>query len=117
VKHALEQKVDGSESEAEVQARVDEVLSQNLEPIHRKRRARARQQMIDHGVAYVKEELAGEEDLNAWQRLSIARDVKQDLEEQVTGDESEDDVEAFVVGILDEVLGDSEEDAEDVEED
>jgi hypothetical protein len=53
---------DRSESEADVQVRVDDLLSQHLAPIHSKRRAQARQQLIDHAVAYAKQEVASEEE-------------------------------------------------------
>jgi hypothetical protein len=59
--------------------------------------------------------LASEEDLDARERLSIERDVKQDLEEWVTGEESAGDVEAFVDQVLDELLGETEEEDEEEE--
>jgi len=116
VKRALAQEVDGRESEADVQARVDELLKQNLEPICRSRRALARQHLIDHGVAYAKQALAGEEHLDRWQLRAVQADVKQDLHEQTTGEESEADVETFVDEILYEVL-EGNEDEDDEEED
>lgn len=109
MKRAVEQEVAGSESDAEVQSRVDDILTQQLQPIETKRREKARQRLIEHGRAYVTRELASEEDLDARERMSIERDVKQDLEEGVTGEESESDVEAFVDEVLEEVLGEPEE--------
>ncbi len=49
--------------------------------------------------------------------MSIEGDVKQDLEEGVTGEESERDVEAFVDEALDAVLGETDEEADGDEED
>jgi hypothetical protein len=113
VKRALDQEIDGSESEADVETLIDRFVTKQLEPIQTKRRARIRQQLIDHGKAYVARELASEEDLDTWERRSIERDVKRDLEEQVTGDESESDVEVFVDEVLDHELGETEEEDED----
>jgi hypothetical protein len=117
VKRALEQEIDGSESEANLQARVDDLLTKQLEPIQRKRREQARQELIEHGTAYARRELAREDDLDASERLSIGRDVERDLEEEVTGEESEDDVEAIVDEILDEALGEAEDEDEEQDED
>ena len=48
------------------------------------------------------------------ERLSIERDVKHDLEDGVTGEESTDDVETFLDEVLDELRGETEEeDSED----
>ena len=120
VKRALEQEIDGSESEADLQARVDDLLTKHLEPIQRKRREQTRQELIEHGTAYARRELAREDDLDASERLSIGRDVERDLEKEVAGEESEDDVEALVDEILDQALGEAEEEDgedEDGEED
>ena len=46
VKRALEQEIDGSEPETDLQARVDDLLTKHLEPIQRKRREQARQALI-----------------------------------------------------------------------
>jgi len=117
VKRALEQKIDGSESEADLHARVDDLLTKYLEPIERKRREQARQELIEHGTAYARRELAREDDLDASERLSIGWHVERDLEAEVTGEESEDDVEALVDEILDEALGEAEEEDEEEDED
>ena len=117
VKRALEQEIDGSESETDLQAHVDDLLTKRLEPIQRKRREQARQELIEHGTAYARRELAQEDDLDASERLSIGRDVERDLEEEVTGEESEDDVAALVDEILDEALGEAEEEDEEDDED
>jgi hypothetical protein len=115
VKRALEQAIDGSESEADLPAFVDNLLVQQLEPLERKRRETARPRLIAQGVAYVRLQLASEEDLDARERLSIERDVKQDLEEAVTGEESAGDVEAFVDQVLDDLLGETEEEDDEEE--
>ena len=118
VKRALEQAIDGNESEADLQALVDDLLAQQLEPLESKRRETARPRLIAHGAAYVRLQLAAEDDLDARERLSIERDVKQDLEDGVTGEESTDDVETFVDEVLDNLRGETEEeDDEDEEED
>jgi hypothetical protein len=114
VKRAVEQAVDGSESEADLRAVVDRLLAQLLEPLARKRRETARPRLIAHGVAYLRLQLAAEDDLDARERLSIERDLKQDLEDGVTGEESTGDVEAFVDEVLDDLRGETEEeDSED----
>jgi hypothetical protein len=109
VKRAIEQTVDGSESEADLRALVDRLLAQLLEPLAQKRRETARPRLIAHGVAYLRLQLAAEDDLDARERLSIERDVKRDLEDGVTGEESTGDVEAFVDEVLDDLRGQSEE--------
>src|SRR5713226_6378221 len=80
VKRGLEQAIDGSESEADLPALVDDLLAQQLAPLEKKRRETARQRLIAHGVAYVSVQLAFEDDLGTRERRVIERDVKQDLE-------------------------------------
>jgi len=114
VKRAVEQAVDGSESEADLRALVDRLLAQLLEPLARNRRETARPGLIAHGVAYLRLQLAAEDGLDTREGLSIERDVKRDLEDEITGEESRDDVETFVDEILDELRGETEEeDSED----
>jgi hypothetical protein len=115
VKRAVEQAIVGSESETDLPALVDNLVAQHLEPLERKRRETARPRLIAHGVAYVRLQLAAEDDLDARERLSIERDVKRDLEDEVTGEESTDDVEAFVDEALDDLR--SQTDEEDNEDD
>lgn len=112
VKQALEQDLDGSESEADIKAWVDDFLARHREPAEAKQQKQARQRLIAYGVAYVRRELASEEDLDPRERIAIERDVKQDLEEAVTGKESERDVEAFVDGVLEQMIGEPEEEAD-----
>jgi hypothetical protein len=115
VKRAVEQAIVGSESETDLRALVDNLVAQHLEPLERKRRETARPRLVAHGVAYVRLQLAAEDDLDARERLSIERDVKRDLEDEVTGEESTDDVEAFVDEALDDLR--SQTDEEDNEDD
>jgi len=117
VKRALELAIDGSESEADLPALVDNLLAQQLEPLERKRLEAARPRLVEHGVAYLRLQLAFDENLDARERLAIERDVKQDLKEGVTGEESVGDVEAFVDEVLDDLRGESEEDDEEDERD
>lgn len=112
VKRALEREVNGSETEAQVQAQVADLLALQLEPIKSKRREQARQQLIEHGVACAQRELAREDDLDARERSCIEGDVKESLEEEIVGDESESDVEGLVNEILDELFGEAEEEDE-----
>ena len=109
VKRAIEQAIDGSESEVDMRALVDSLVAQHLEPLDRKRRETARPKLIAHAVAYLRLQLAAEDDLDARERLSIERDVKQDLEDGVTGEESTGDVETFVDEVLDDWRGETEE--------
>ena len=113
VKRAVEQAVDGSESEADLRMLVDRLLAKLLEPLAQKRRETARAGLIAHGVAYLRLQLAAE-DLDARERLSIERDANRDLNHEVTGEESTDDVEILVDGILDELRDEPEE--EDLED-
>jgi len=115
VKRALEEAIDGSESEPDLPALVDDLLAQQLEPLEKKRRETARPRLVAHGVAYLRLQLAFEDDLGATERLAIERDVKQDLEEGVTGEESVGDVEAFVDEVLNDLLGETEEEDEEAE--
>ena len=113
VKRAIEQAIDGSESEVDMRALVDNVVAQHFEPLDRKRRETARPKLITHGVAYLRLQLAAEDNLDARERLSVERDMKRDLEDGVTGEESTGDVEAFVDEILDGLRGEIEEEDED----
>jgi len=112
VKRAVEQAIVGSESEADLRALVDRLLAQLLEPLARKRRETARPGLIAYGVAYLRLQLAAEDDLDARERLSFERDVKRDLEDAVTGEETTGDVEAFVDEVLDDRRGETEEEDE-----
>jgi len=112
VKRVLEREVNGRETEAEVQAQVDDLVALQLEPIKSKRRQQARQELIEHGIGCAKRELAREDDLDARERSCIERDVKEALEEEIVGDESESDVEGRVNEILDELFGETEEEEE-----
>ena len=67
--------------------------------------------LIAHGVSYAARELTEEKDLNASERGEIEQAVNQELEHEVTGDESEDDIEVIVDQFLDDELGEPEEDA------
>ena len=116
VRQALDRELDGSESDTDVKARVEEILEDALKPIQKTRRETARRALIAHGVEYAAEELAQEEDLSPWERASTGRDVKLALEEEITGKESESDVEALVDDILDDLLGETEGDEEDDDE-
>jgi hypothetical protein len=115
VKRAIEQAIIGSESEADLRALVDDLVAQHLEPLERKRRETARPRLIAHGVAYLRLQLAAEDDLDARERLSIERDVKQDVEDGVTGEESTGDVETFVDEVLDDWRGETEEEDDEEE--
>jgi hypothetical protein len=64
VKRTLEQELEGSESQADVRGLVDESLDHEIAEAVEERRKRARPNLIAHGVAYAKRELAQEEDLN-----------------------------------------------------
>jgi hypothetical protein len=110
VRQALDQELDGSESEADVQTRVEKILADALGPIRQARRETVRQALIAHGVEYATQELAQEEDLTAWARASIGQDVKRALEDEIGGEESESDVEALVDDLLNDVLGEAEDD-------
>jgi len=112
VKRAIEQAIDGSESEVDMRALVDNVVAQHFEPLDRKRRETARPKLIAHAVAYLRLQLAAEDDLDARERRSVERDVKQDLEDGVTGEESTGDLETFVDEILDGLRGEIEEEDE-----
>jgi hypothetical protein len=112
VHQALDRELDGSESDADVQTRVEEILEDALKPIQKARRETVRQALIAHGLAYAAQELAQEEDLTTWERASTGRDVKLALEDEITGTESERDVEALVDDVLDDVLGETEDDEE-----
>ncbi len=113
VTRALEQDLDGSESEADVQAQVTKTIERELKPLQKQTREKVRQQLIAHGVAYAKGELDWK-DLEAWERSQIERDVKQALHQEITGDESKEDVGRRVDEILREILPET--DAEDDED-
>ena len=112
VKQILEQDIADDESEAGVEARVDEILDREVDAVDEQRRAKARPKLIAHGASYAARELAPEKDLDASDRWEIQQAVKQELEQRITGDESEDDVEALVNEFLDGELGEPGEDDE-----
>jgi hypothetical protein len=116
VRQALDRELDGSESDADVQARVERILEEALTPIQQARRDTVRRELIAHGIQYAAQELAQEEELTRWERASTGRDVKRALEDAITGTESERDVEALVDDVLDDVLGEREDDEEGDEE-
>jgi len=113
VKRALEQDIDGSECEADVLAQVTKTIERELKPLQKQTREKARQQLIAHGIAYAKGELDWKEDLEVWERSQIQRAVKQALHQEITGEESEDEVERGVDEILNGILPET--DAEDDE--
>jgi hypothetical protein len=113
VKGTLEQELDGSESQADVRGLVDESLDDKIAEAVEDRWKSARPNLIAHGVAYAKRELAQEEGLNAWDRL-IEGAVKEELKQTLTGEESDRDVADIVDDILDAELGEAQtEDEED----
>jgi hypothetical protein len=114
VTRALEQDLDGSESEADVQAQVTKTIERELKPLQKQTREKVRQQLIAHGVAYAKGELDWEEDLAARERSQIEHAVKQALQQEITGDESKEDVGRRVDEILREIVPET--DAEDDED-
>ncbi len=110
VKQTLEQEIDGSESEADVRALADEVVDRELEDAAGEQRERARPELIAHGTAYAARALAREKDLDVRARWEIEKDVKRALEQEITGDESERDVEDLIDEMLEEELGETEAD-------
>jgi hypothetical protein len=113
VKEVLEQEIKGSESETDLRPLVDDILDQELEEAEEKRREQARPTLIRHGALYATRELARETDLDPRERWQIEAAVKEELEQELTGDESERDVEGLVDAFLDEELGEPEENHED----
>lgn len=116
VRQALDRELDGSESDADVETRVEEILEEALKPIQKARRQTVRRELIAHGIEYAAQELAQEEELTPWERASTERDVKLALEDEITGTESEHDVEALVDDVLNDVLGGTDDDEEGDEE-
>ncbi len=110
VKRALEEEVSGKKSKADVETLVEDVLDDELEAAEEKKRKKARPKLITHGVAYARRELTEEPDLDVWDQWDIERDVKNELEREITGDESQRDVEVLVDEILDDMLGEAETD-------
>ena len=113
VRQALDRDLDGSETDTDVQRRVEKILEGAIKPIQKARRETMRQTLIARGAEYAAEELAQVEDLPSWERASIARDVKRALEDEITGTESDRDVETLIDEILDDILGEPEDDEED----
>jgi hypothetical protein len=116
VRQALDRGLDGSESDTDVKARMEEILGDALKHTQKTRRETARRALIAHGIEYATQELAQADTLSPWERASTGRDVKIALEDEITGTESEPDVEALVDDVLDDVLGEAEDDAEDDDE-
>jgi len=112
IKQALEHDVRGTESEGDIRASVDELLDDELDAVEEQRCEKARPNLILHGDAYVRRELARETDLDGLERWQIQQEVKEQLEREITGEESERDVEALADDILDEKLGEPEDDGE-----
>src|SRR5574337_1580087 len=63
--------------------------------------AQRRANLIESGVSYASRELHQEQDLGGWTRLQIEQKVKQTLEQQIDGGESEAEVRALVDETLD----------------
>jgi hypothetical protein len=108
-KEVLEQEITGTESETDLRPLVNEILDQELEEAEEKRREQARPTLIRHGAVYATRELARETGLEPRERWQIEAAVKEALEQELTGDESERDVENLVDAFLDEELGEPEE--------
>lgn len=104
-KEILEQEIEGNESETDMRSLVNEILDQELEEAEEKRREQARPKLIAHGAMYARRELARETDLEFRERWQIEAAVKEELEQELTGDESEHGVEDLVDAFLDEELG------------
>jgi len=113
VRQALDRDLDGSESDAAVQRRVEQILEDAITPIRKAMRETGRQALIAHGIEYAAEELAQEENLSSWERTAMARAVKRALEDAITGTECDGDVEALVDDFLDDVLGEPADDEDD----
>jgi len=112
IKQTLEHDVRGTESEGDIRASVDELLGDELDAVEEQKREKARPNLILHGAAYARRELARETDLDGLERWQIQQEVKGQLEREITGEESDRDVEALVDDILDEKLGEPEDDGE-----
>lgn len=113
VREVLEREIDGGESETELRPLVNEILDQEIEDADEKRRQEARPRLITHGASYAARELARETDLEPRERWQIEAAVKAELEQELTGAESEGEVEDLVDTFLDEELGEPETDDED----
>ena len=111
VRQALDRELDGSESDADVHTLVEEILEEAVKPIQKARRETVRRGLIAHGVEYAAQERP-RGDPDSVERVSTGRDVKLALEDEITGTESERDVEALVDDVLDDVLGGTEDDEE-----
>ncbi len=113
VKEILEQEIEGNESDTDMRPLVNEILDQELEEAEEKRREQARPKLIAHGALYATRELARETDLESRERWQIEAAVKEELEQELTGDESEREVEDLVDAFLDEELGEPKNDEDD----
>jgi hypothetical protein len=116
VQRALVDGITGNESERDVCAQVDPILAPELAAAGEKRRQVAQSELIADGAAYAARELARETDLAAGERQRIARLVKQELERAVSGTESARDVKGFVDKLLDDELGEAEDDKAEADE-
>jgi hypothetical protein len=110
VKRVLADEITGDESERDVRGRVDTILAPELTAANEKRRKLAQSELIAHGDAYAARELARETDLTVGERQRIAQLVEQELERAISGMESARDVRALVDQLLDEELGEAEDD-------
>ncbi len=113
MKEILEQEIEGNESDTDMRPLVNEILDQELEEAEEKRREQARPKLIAHGALYATRELARETDLESRERWQIEAAVKEELEQELTGDESEREVEDLVDAFLDEELGEPKNDEDD----
>jgi hypothetical protein len=110
ITRALADEITGDESERDVRARVDTILSPELTAAGETRRKAAQSELIADGVAYAERELARETDLTVGERLRVARLVERELERAISGTESARDVRALVDQLLDDELGEAEDD-------
>jgi hypothetical protein len=70
----------------------------------KQKQAVRRTDLVDSGVSYAGRELRQEHDLDGWTRVKIEQKVKQTLEQEVDGSESEADVRALADDVLDQEL-------------
>ena len=104
VRGTIAREVVGTEPQEDIEKLVDEILIPFLEEGADRAEKERKIKLVEYGKKYTQEELDEEEDLNPFERAMTFEKVRQALEQQLIGDETQAQVEDLVEDLLDEEL-------------
>jgi hypothetical protein len=99
-----------AEEEAGRRAKLDEDAAHRREEAAARERAEAKQRLLERGMSVVDRELRADPDLDPTEREHLRKWVQGELENELNGEESREDVDDLVDNILEEELGGNDED-------